>query len=148
MSYQKLTHIDGKDEVAAHEKEYGRYNDSLPNLIEITAEEFAQSGFFTWCLQAYETRQILPENLANAKLLTPIKTYLGAQIFYFGSPNEDGFVMANDYWAKSMRYFKFAKCHHEYEEVSGASLGRPQWNCYHYYKCKKCGNINEVDSSG
>jgi hypothetical protein len=39
---------------------------------------------------------------------------------------------------------------HEMKEVAGSSLNppRPQWNCYHYYVCQKCGKIEEVDSSG
>jgi len=43
--------------------------------------------------------------------------------------------------------WKIAPCLHEDEEVHGSSIGRPEMNCYHYYKCKKCGKITEVDSS-
>lgn len=130
-----------------HIKEWGDYNDSLPNLTELTTEDFAQSGFFTWSITGVEFRQIDPKKLNEAKLLYGIfTTYTGARIFYVGSPNENGFVMVNDYWAKTVRYFRFTKCEHDYEDVTGKN-GKPVWNCYHYYKCRKCGQQNEVDSS-
>lgn len=130
-----------------HIREWGGYNDSLPNLTELTTEEFAQSGFFTWSITGIEFRQINPELLNKGKLLGQKYTaYTGARIFYVGSPNENGFVMINNYWAKNIRYFRFTKCEHDYEEVTGKN-GKPVWNCYHYYVCRKCGQRNEVDSS-
>lgn len=130
-----------------HIKEWGDYNDSLPNLTELTTEEFAQSGFFTWSITGIEFRQIDPKKLNEAKLLgEPFKCYTSARIFYVGSPNENGFVMINDYWGKKVRYFRFTKCEHDYEDVTGKN-GKPVWNCYHYYKCRKCGQNHEVDSS-
>lgn len=150
MSFYKLTYADNKIELNKHEEVYGRYNSPLPNMVEINHKEFASSGFFTWSFRAFEFRQIDPNEMKKtAKLLKPLPSWLmSAQIFYVGSPNEDGFVLINDQSEKTIRYFRFAKCHHTYVEVSGASLSRPQWNCYHYYKCTKCGEINEVDSSG
>lgn len=129
-----------------HIVEWGDYNDSLPNLTELTAEEFSQSGFFTWCITGIEFRQIKPELFNKGNIFTAVKCYTSAKIFYVGSPNENGFVMISDYWEKKVRYFRFTKCEHDYEEVTGKN-GKPVWNCYHYYKCRKCGQQNEVDSS-
>lgn len=129
-----------------HIAEWGNFNDSLPNLTELTEADFAQSGFFTWCITGLEYRQIKPESFNAGKVFTPVKCYTAAKIFYVGSPNENGFVLINDYWAKTVRYFRFTKCEHDYEEVTGKN-GKPVWNCYHYYKCRKCGKNHEVDSS-
>ncbi len=148
MSYERLSQEENRVLVKEHEKEWGRYNDSLPNLTEITAEEFAQSGFFTWNIQGFEFRQVDPERIDQSKLLYPIKHFINFRIFYLNSPNESGFVMANDYWGKKVRYFKFANCFHDYKEISAKEAGKPAWNYYHYYKCTKCGQHNEVDSSG
>lgn len=129
-----------------HIAEWGNFNDSLPNLTELTAEQFSQSGFFTWPISGIEFRQIEPSRFNIGKIFTPVKCYTAAIVFYVGSPNENGFVMVNDYWAKTVRYFRFTKCEHDYEDVTGKN-GKPVWNCYHYYVCRKCGQRNEVDSS-
>lgn len=130
-----------------YRKKWGGYNDSLPNLTELTTEEFAQSGFFTWSITGIEFRQIHPEKLNEANLLgEKFTTHTGANIFFVGSPYENGFVLIRDYWNKTVRYFRFTKCEHDYEEVTGKN-GKPVWNCYHYYVCRKCGQRNEVDSS-
>lgn len=137
-----------KEEIETHISQWGRYNDSLPNLVELTTEEFVQSGFFIWSVTGMESRQIDPVQLNKAKLIgKPFKNLTSARIFFVSSPNENGFVMIHDYWDGTVRYFKFSKCEHEYVEVTGKN-GKPVWNCYHYYKCKKCGIEHEVDSSG
>lgn len=144
MSYEKLV----SDHTPEYEKEWGRYNDSLPNLQEITAEEFAQSGFFTWCFNGTEHRQISPENFNKGKIFSPVKTFVNAKIFFMNSPYESGFVIVNDYWAKKVRFFKFAKCFHDYKEITAAEAGKTAFNCYHYCRCTKCGQGYEYDSSG
>ncbi len=149
MSYQTLT--DGyltKEQCDKHAVEWGRYNDPLPNMKEITAEEFAQSGFFTWSITGVEFRQIDPTRFAEGNLLIPTKSYISVKIFYCNGPGESGFAMSADYWEKRVRYFKFAKCYHEWEEIPGSSIGGPAFNHYHYCKCKKCGANWEYDSSG
>ena len=130
-----------------HKRVWGGYNDSLPNLTEITTEEFAQSGFFTWSITGIEFRQIDPARLNKGKLIGPQFTcFANARIFFSNSPHENGFMMINDYWGKKIRYFRFTKCEHDYADVTGKN-GMPVWNCYHYYKCQKCGQEWEVDSS-
>lgn len=144
MSYDKLL----SNHTPEHEKEWGGYNDSLPNLEEITAEQFSQSGFFTWCFSGMEHRQITPENFNKGKIFSPVKVFVNAKIFYMNSPHEAGFLITSDYWDKKVRYFKFAKCFHNYKEITAAEAGRPAMNCYHYCKCTKCGQSYEYDSSG
>ena len=93
-----------------HIKEWGGYNDSLPNLTEITAEEFSQSGFFTWPITGVEFRQIDPNKLNEGKLLYgTFITHTSSNVFFVDSPNENGFVLINDSWAKKVRYFSFSK---------------------------------------
>lgn len=42
---------------------------------------------------------------------------------------------------KKMRYFRLYACRHDFEEL-------PQkYNCYHEYRCKKCGHTYAVDTS-
>lgn len=128
--------------------EWGDYNSSLPNLTEITEQEFAQSGFFTWGVERFEYRQISPDNFNKGKIFSPVKTFVSAKIFYMNSPHEAGFVIVNDYWDKKVRYFKFAKCFHDYKEITAAEAGKTAFNCYHYCRCTKCGHDYEYDSSG
>lgn len=132
----------------AHEKEWGGYNDSLPNLEEITSEEFAQSGFFTWSIIGTEFRQINADRFNKGKLFSPVESFTTAKIFFLNSPYESGFVIVNDFWKKKVRYFKFAKYHHDYKEITAAEAGGPAFSCYHYCKCVKCGELYEYDSSG
>jgi hypothetical protein len=146
MSYEKIVSVDSKDETDQHEKDFGRFNDPPPNFTEITAEEFAQSGFFTWCIEAQEFRQIDPARIDQNRMLSPVSTYLSVKMFFMN--HGDGYALAQDYWGKKIRYFKFAKCLHDYQEVSAASLGKPAFNSYHYCKCTKCGDLWEYDSSG
>lgn len=142
MSYEQIT-SDGltKEQVEQHVKDFGRFNDPPPGFQEITSEEFAQSGFFTWCLENVEFRQIDPALIDKSKVLTPVKSFLSVKMFYMN--HGDGYALAQDYWGKKVRYFKFAKCFHDWQEI-----GTRGWNCYHVCKCTKCGESWEYDSSG
>jgi hypothetical protein len=131
---------------AAHEAKWGRFNFAPPGFKEITAEEFAQSGFFTWCKEGLEFRQILQDNVKPDQLLHPIKGSLSITLFYMNHGEHYG--IANDYWDKRVRFFKFADCYHEWVEISAKEAGKPALNCYHYNKCTKCGAQWEYDSSG
>jgi hypothetical protein len=142
MSYETIQHTATADEISQHEKDFGKYNDAPPGFTEITAEEFTQSGFFTWCLEKTETRQVLKDRVDRNKMLSEVPGYLPVTLFYMN--HGDHYALSRDYWAKKVRYFKFAKCYHDYQEVSGHSVG----NCYHVCKCVKCGDVWEYDSSG
>ena len=151
MSYQKI--VDGhhtKKEAEEHETKWGRFNFAPPGFKEITDEEFAQSGFFTWCKVGMEFRQLLPENIDQSKMLSPVTQMLTVTMFYMN--HGANFAIANDYWGKKVRYFMFADCYHEYVELSkeeSEKRGHRHFgNCYHVELCKKCGYVWAYDSSG
>lgn len=147
MSYEKI--VDPgltKEQYDLHIKEWGGYNQPPPGFTEITAEEFAQSGFFIWCLSNVEFRQIDPNQIPSASLLNPIKHFLSVKMFYMN--HGDHYAISNDYWDKKIRYFKFAKCFHDWNEISAEEAKKPAFSCYHYCKCTKCGAEWEYDSSG
>jgi hypothetical protein len=131
-----------KEECAAHEKTFGGYNDSLPNLEEITSEQFAQSCFFVYCVTGHETRQVLEDRINKDKLLSPMEGYLPLRIFYTNSPHVRGYAMAHDYYGEKVRYFKFTDCHHEWVPQPAP------FNNYHVNKCSKCNKTWEYDTSG
>ena len=141
MSYEIITD-EGltKEQIEQHEKDWGSRNDPPPGLQEITLEEFAQSGFFTWSMEKIEQRYVDLSRAGNEKL----SGWLTLKMVFL--PRGEGFAMSHDYWGKKVRFFQFAKCYHDWQEISPA--GRPAWNCYHYYKCTKCGDGYECDSSG
>lgn len=126
----------------------GGYNDPLPNMKEITAEEFAQSSFFSYFPNFIGSRQIaanrLPEELKQ-------KSYLGVT-FYVTQHDWSGFAMSRDYWGKKVRYFSFAPCKHTYrgpipeDYTNNKGMPRPG-RCYSVSVCTKCGYILTVDSS-
>jgi hypothetical protein len=128
----------------AHEKKWGRFNDAPPNFTEITADEFAQGGFFTWVKEGIEFRQISPDTIDMKKMLSPVKYMLGITLFFMN--HGDNFGLAQ--YEGKVRYFKFADCFHEWHEISAKEAGKPAFNCYHYMKCSKCGAQHEYDSSG
>lgn len=136
MSYSKFVSAHDPE----HEKEWGRYNDSLPNLIELTIEQFAQSTFFTYAFAAHEFRQIDSKLFNQGKIFKAVKGLVSVQIFYINAPDVAGFILMNNYWDKTVRYFTFTKCLHEYK---GVKTG----NCLYQYTCTKCGYTYEVDSS-
>jgi hypothetical protein len=131
-------------EVKDHAKVYGDYNDAPPNFKEITEEEFAQSMFFTYSPEYTEYRQILLDPDSKRKEALSVKLY-----FFFDG---NGFGMANDYWAKKVRYFRFKKCDHKAVELSPVEARKKgivhHGNCYHVLECSKCGYIHSYDSSG
>lgn len=131
----------------AHVKKWGGFNDAPPNLREITAKEFAQSGFFTWTIIGIEYRQITSEQFNKGNIFKPVNTIVPCHLFFLNSAYDSGFIILNDYWGKTIRYFKFAECVHDYKEITAAEAGKRAFNCYHYYRCTICGQQNEVDSS-
>lgn len=146
MSYMKINGELTEEELAAHEAKWGGFNDVPPGFTEITAEEFAQSGFFTWCKVGMEFRQINPATVDKTKLLSPLETFTSFTLFYMN--HGENYAITADYWEKKVRYFKFADCYHDWKEISAAEAGKPAWNNYHYCKCVGCGASWEYDSSG
>jgi len=134
--------IQSKEQREAHESKWGKSNDAPPGFTEITAEEFAQSGFFTWCKLGIEFRQIC--NFGESKLLKQPKNREMLSITLFYMNHGDNYGMAHDYWDKKVRYFKFTTCYHNYVEVGNQGMR----SCYNVCKCNKCGDVWEYDSSG
>ena len=136
-----------KEQWEAQEKTWGRFNDFPPGFKEITAGQFAQSGFFTWCIDKFEFRQPIGwDKLPTGTLLKPFTGGPSIRMFFMNSGEH--FAMAQDYYSKEVRYFTFALCYHDWKEISAKEAGKQAMNCYHYYKCSKCGAENEQDTSG
>lgn len=49
---------------------------------------------------------------------------------------------------EDMKHPECLKEDHTFVEVPGRSIGEPQWNCFHYTVCTKCGKLSSYDSSG
>ena len=137
---ERLTPVETKEELEQHQKDFGTYNYPPPGFQEITAEEFAQSGFFTWCVEGMEYRQIMADNIKSDTMLNPVKGYLSIKLFFMN--HGDGYGISHDYWDEKVRYFKFAKCYHDYKELPSPGMHT------HVCKCTKCGDVWEYDSSG
>jgi hypothetical protein len=127
----------GKEDAAAHEAEWGNFNDPPPGLREITAAEFAQSSFFVFPPVWVEYRQITRGDVYKG----PIKL--------FGLSNGTWFGIANDYWAKTVRYFAFG-CAHTYAELTpeqARQIGHSHFGgCYHVLRCTRCEHVTSYDS--
>ena len=128
-----------KDERAAHEAKWGRFNDTLPGWREVTEGEIARSNFASHSPVAREYRQIRSDDG---------KPMLAVTLYFMHDGT--GVGMHFDYWGQKVRWFKFG-CAHKYvglsqEECRAAGIyhgGR----CYHVSKCSECGHVNAVDSS-
>jgi hypothetical protein len=116
------------------------YNDAPPNLRMITAEEFAQSHFFTYTPQLVESRYILN------KVPKAVKKARGKEdaftLHMFWMHDGTGYGFEQDYWGKKVIYYTFAVCEHDFVEI-----GNDGKRCYHVYECKKCGYQEAHDSS-
>lgn len=117
-----------------HRTVYGDYNSPPPGLVEIDEKEFSSSMFFVYTPTKVEFRQIVPNRLP----WKGEKYYLSIRLFFFHDGN--GLGMSNVHGVR-VRYFRFTLCDHKDSEV--VKLG----NCHHKYTCRKCGYVNEVDSS-
>lgn len=117
----------------------GHYN-HLPsdNFRIISEEEFAQSKFFTYNPEAYDYRQVCPENLTE-----DVKKQIGERMLtvklYFYHDGE-GLGISSDFWAGKVYYFRFEACDHNYK---GTTIGK----CLTRYECSKCGYTQQIDSS-
>lgn len=140
-----IMQVVGVDE-AKFEKILGGYNDPLPNMVELTPEEFAQSSFFTYSVDYIGYRQIdprrLPENI-KCKFFMPIK-------YFINKSDLSGYAMYQEYHEKRVRFFKFTPCVHDWryptDEDFAKGCPRPAM-CFHVSICTKCGQIECVDSS-
>ena len=103
----------------------------LPNVTEMTVQEFARSGFFSQCIAGRIYRSDVPDPSNPGKTIT-----------IMGWWYEDGtwIGLSRDYWVGTVRYWRGCLCDHQYR-------GLPQrWNCYHESICVKCGHYDAYDS--
>lgn len=139
---RKMVFIDNEEAKEEFKKfGYTHYNAVLPNWEETDEEWIAtRSQFRTYGFTHSWFQQIM--DLPNEK--GPLSVYC------FGSWDGSGIAMSIDYWGKKIRWFKFAKCVHEYRQPTHAECVEHHsfpGNCYHVYICDKCGQWYTVDSS-
>ncbi len=94
-----------------------------------------------------------------------LKQYKGREVNYYSKKEKTNvlsgivfvfddfsFIVENNQWEKSQRFWKVAVCHHDYKEVGlkrARELGVTHFgNCYHVYECKLCHKAYGQDSSG
>lgn len=139
-----------KEQIQQHEKDWGGYNSAPPGFQEITLEEFSQSGFFIWCHEGIESRQISVDTIDKAKLFSPVEGLVKVTLFYMN--HGDNYAIMGEHWKKNVRYFKFARCYHEYRSMTEKEITERKLvhfgNGYHINICTKCGDVHEYDSSG
>lgn len=118
------------------------YNDTPQGLTEITAEEFANSHFFSYTPTYMDHKQIPIEHKDGKQYYTSIHLYH----FHDGT----GIGLIRDSHTKQPRYYRYG-CKHEYRSMTSEELrGRDIihfGNCYHVDICTKCGHISAYDSS-
>jgi hypothetical protein len=112
---------------------FGSYNYAPIGFREITVEEFAQKRFEGFPI-LHEDRQLFYANDG-----TKFEKRIDATITLFSG--NMGYALERDYWKKTVRYYAFEKCKHNW--VYTRNLGR----CYNEYVCEHCGSVNQVDSS-
>lgn len=118
----------------------GDFNTAPDGFTQITEKEYAQSHFFRYAPEAIEHRQLL--NVPGET------TMLDVWMYYYHDGT--GIALAEDFWAGTVRYFRFG-CDHTYRELSPAAAkakGVPHFgHCWHVNECSVCGHIESSDSS-
>ena len=116
------------------EKIVGGYNSFPPNMKKVTMKEFVQSKFFHWDAKKSDWRQVTEKH----PIFNPKGGFFHLMIFWY----YDGTYVAmhDDFWAGTIDYYNGCICEHDNEAVT---IGR----CLTRYTCKKCGFVEEVDSS-
>jgi len=116
----------------SNEKIVGGYNDIPPNVKQLTEKEFAQSRFFNYSPYKVEFRQLLGKYNINGIKLQNI------HIYWFSDGY--GIILMSDFWGGKVYYFECYICNHDFINLENRM-------CYTKSKCKKCGYIQEIDSS-
>lgn len=133
-----------------------KYNYGPEGIVKsITANEFWNTlSIYSW--NKAESCQIIGERLKDysereiSKYTGKEKTcMLSATIFVY---DDFSYVVEHNHWEKSQKFWKVAKCHHDYKEIGierARKLGITHFgNCFHVYECSKCHHAYGVDSSG
>lgn len=147
--------LEQKEEDADHTKLFGRWGDVPPNLKEITIKEFSKSFYDIYSPLIIEFRQfVFPGELASSSCFLYIYWDNSGLIIRPIRENEewDHSERCFKKYKAKVKYYSFASCIHEYMELNSKQAtkeGRVHFgNCYHIYKCSKCGFIYEQDTSG
>ncbi len=148
MDKRLIEQYDNAMYVLSHNEEANKvahdyYNELPPNFREITEKEFAQSHFFTYGFERFENRQCFRD--ADGKDLDRM-----IEVDLFFMFDKTGYAMERDFWAGTIKYYKFG-CQHNYEQLSQDECHKRKimhfGMCYHVYECSECGHIQAVDSS-
>lgn len=124
-------------EQKAHREAFGGYNDFPPNWKEIDETEVTSGRCH---IRVY--RPELIEYRQMGKLMAGAKPLLDCRLYFFHDGY--GYAVHYDYWKKKIRHFTFARCLHEYKQISRPAGNRSGES---RYQCTKCGYINSVDTS-
>ncbi len=88
------------NEIRRHKELFGNFNDFPPGWIEISEAEFARSGFGKSSIEFIEYRQMMyPKHMVKKG------GNVTANLFFIG--NGVGYSIVQDYWDKSVKFFKF-----------------------------------------
>lgn len=124
-----------------HKKVMGNGHNDVPvGWRRLSDKEFARSGFFqeNWLGTDFKQFKVEPED----------KAVSGVHLFI--ANDFTGYAIVNDYWAETIRYFRFG-CEHKMRELSQAESrqrGIPHYGrCYHNMECTLCGIVKSYDSS-
>lgn len=104
------------------------YHELYEGWREITEAEFVRSGFFTYCFDAMQFKAVT---------LNPKHGQWSTRAFLFSDGT--GVALVQEYWEGKLRYFAFG-CQHD---MLIENIGR----CLHRHTCRKCGVVQEIDSS-
>jgi hypothetical protein len=138
---KKLTYISNEDPMNKKIANafYGgenHFNKKPINWREISEAEFARTTEYVY--DAYEFKQvpiIVPMNKEGTKMQ---EVFCSVHLYYLGNA---GWATFKNYWAEKVQYFFFG-CEHQFGKTE--TLGMH----YHRYTCVKCGEVQEVYSSG
>ena len=101
-----------------------------PNWKEISEREFTESAFFIYSPIAVEFKQapLIPNGpLENIKMF-----------YVYGYA--EGFAMVADHEAGRVRYFLFAECEHDWQDITTHRF-------LHTIRCRRCPETRSFDSS-
>lgn len=108
---------------------FGGYNDYPPNWKQVTEKEFSHSMFFFYEPTIRDHRQMMTDSRSSM---------LDATLYFFHDGS--GVAMSADHKNEEVNYYTFGVNEHDFEE---RNIGR----CLTEKKCKRCGYVEEVDSS-
>jgi len=127
------------------------YNTAPHNLRRISEKDFVQGGFFRFCLEKPQFKQV---HVRSETDLTTDSDYskntkvISMTLFYF--PDNTGIAISSDYWEGKVEYYAFG-CNHKYRDISQEECHKRGiyhgGSCYAVSECEECHDMKVVDSS-